>query len=258
MFQLSKWYLDLVTPDGVAVICYSARLRWGALHLRLASILVDAPGAAAEEATTIRAVERPTIGGEELRWRSGPLDVEGTWHRRHPGFRVTLYRDRAHAFRWACRMPLAAAEVRWGTRRYAGPGYVETLTMTGSPTHLPFRRLRWGRHLSAEHAVVWIEWAEGVAERWVWRDGVRQPGAGSTDGRTIRLAEGSELRLGPSRDIRDQLVLPGLGAILPDLLTRVTGSLRSLREHRVVSRSTLSQDGRPPDEGWAVHEEVTW
>ena len=29
MFTLTKWYLDLVTDDGLAVVAYSARLRWG-------------------------------------------------------------------------------------------------------------------------------------------------------------------------------------------------------------------------------------
>ena len=258
MFRLNKWYLDLVTPEGVAVICYAARLRWGPLHLRFASILVDAPGAPPREANSIRAVERPSVTGGELHWRSGPLDVDGVWRRRNAGIRETLLRDRTHAIRWVCRMPLADAEVRWGRRRFAGLGYVETIAMTGSPVRLPFRTLRWGRHLSPEHAVVWIEWVDGADGRWVWRDGVRQPDAGPTEAGTISLGTGSELRLGPSRVIRDQPVLPEIGILFPELLTRAVGALRSLRERRNVSRSTLYQDGRPLDEGWAVHEEVTW
>ena len=120
MFQLSKWYLDLTTPDGVAVICYAARLRWGLVRLRYASILVAVPGEHPEEAFSVRQVERPMINRGTVRWRSEPLDVDGEWHRRQPAIRETLLRDQSGAIRWLCRMPLATAEVRWGDRRFSG------------------------------------------------------------------------------------------------------------------------------------------
>src|SRR5665647_1670462 len=110
MFQLSKWYLDLTTPDGIAVICYSARLRWGPLRLRYASILLAIPGAKPEEAFSIRQVERPRLEGGTLRWSSDTLDVHGEWCRRQPPIRETLRRDQTGAIRWACRMPVADAE----------------------------------------------------------------------------------------------------------------------------------------------------
>ena len=33
MFLLTKWYLDLVTPEGTALIAYAARLRWGRFRM---------------------------------------------------------------------------------------------------------------------------------------------------------------------------------------------------------------------------------
>ncbi len=258
MFQLNKWYLDLVTPDGVVVVCYSARLRWGALRLRFASILLHVPGARPEEAVTVRRVERPVIDRGNLRWSSEALDVHGEWRRQRPAIRETLLRSDAGAFRWSCRMPLAAAEAQWGHRRFAGLGYVESLGMTVSPTQLPFRTLRWGRHLSPEHSLVWIDWIGNVSGRWVWLDGVRQQGAGLAEDGTIRLPEGRHLQLHDSRDIRNQLVLPAVGALLPGIASRVAGSLGTLREHKMVSRSALYQDERPLDSGWTVHEVVTW
>jgi hypothetical protein len=258
VFQLNKWYLDLVTPEGAVVVCYAGRLRWGALRLRFASILLDVPGARPEEAATVRGVERPAIEGDRLRWSSEALDVEGEWRRLRPAIRETLLRDGTGAFRWSCRMPLAAAEVRWGRRRFAGLGYVESLGMTVSPTRLPFRTLRWGRHLSPEHSLVWIDWSGDVSGRWVWLDGVRQVGAAMGADETLGLLEGRHLLLRDSRDIRNQLVLPAVGAVLPGIASRVAGSLGTLSEHKMVSRSTLYQDDRPLDLGWTVHEMVTW
>jgi hypothetical protein len=258
MFQLSKWYLDLATPDGTAVICYAARLRWGPVHLRYASILLDIPGARPEEAVTVRRVERPVIDRGMLRWRSETLDVHGEWRRQQPAIRETLLRGGAGAVRWSCRMPLAAAQVQWGRRRFAGLGYVESLGMTVAPTRLPFRTLRWGRHLSQEHSLVWIDWIGEVSGRWIWLDGVRQQGATFSDDGMIHLTGGRGLRLRDSRDIRDRLVLPSVGAVLPGMASRWAGSLGTLREHKMVARSALYQDQVSLDSGWTVHEIVTW
>jgi hypothetical protein len=258
VFLLNKWYLDLVTPDGAVVVCYSARLRWGATRLRVASILLDVPGATPEEAVTVRRVERPVIDREGLRWSSETLDVHGEWRRLRPAIRETLLRDGIGAVRWSCRVPLATAEIQWGHRRFAGLGYVESLGMTVSPTRLPFRTLRWGRHLSPEHSLVWIDWSGDVSGRWVWLDEVRQRGATLGQDETIHLPEGRHLDLRDSREIRDQLVFPAIGALLPGIASRVAGSLGTLREHKRVSRSALYQDERSLDSGWTVHEVVTW
>jgi hypothetical protein len=258
MFRLSKWYLDLVTPDGAAVICYAARLRWGPLRLRYASVLLDIPGAKPEEAVTVRRVERPVIDRGILRWRSDSLDVQGEWRRQRPAVRETLQRGRAGAVRWSCRMPLATAEVQWGRRRFTGLGYVESLGMTISPTRLPFRTLRWGRHLSPEHWLTWIDWTGEVSGRWIWLDGARQHGATFSDDGTIHLAGGRRLHLRDSRDIRNRLVLPAVGGVLPGVASRWAGSLATLREHKMVARSTLYEDLVPLDAGWTVHEIVEW
>lgn len=257
MFHLGKWYLDLVTPDGTAVICYAARLRWGPLRLRYASILVAPPRAETEEAATVRRVERPGIDRDILRWRSGPLDVQGEWRRRRPAIRETLQRDGAGAVRWSCRMPLADAEVQWGGRRFAGLGYVESLGLTIPPTQLPFRTLRWGRHLSRDHCLIWIDWTGEVSGRWIWLDGVRQPEATFSGEGMIRLANGRSLHLRDSRDLQNRLVLPSVAAVIPAIAARRAGSLATLHEHKMVARSALHQDEKPLDGGWTVCEIVT-
>lgn len=258
MFQLSKWYLDLVTPDGIAVLCYAARLRWGPVRLRYASILLDIPGAKPEEAATVRRVERPVIDRGILRWRSNSLGVHGEWRRQRPMLRETLQRSRAGAVRWSCRMPLATAEVQWGGRGFAGLGYVESLGMTIPPTRLPFRRMRWGRHLSREHWLAWIEWNGQLPGQWIWLDGVRQDGVTFTDEGTIHLAGGWQLQLRDSRDIRNRVVLPSIGAMFAGIASRWAGSLATLREHKMVARSAPYEDQVRLDEGWTVHEIVEW
>lgn len=257
MFQLSKWYLDLTTPDGTAVICYSARLRWGPVRVRYSSILLAIPGAKPEEAFSIRHVDRPLIADGIVRWHSEALGVIGEWRREQPAIRETLMRAPAGAIRWSCRMPLATAAVQWRSRRFTGLGYVESLGMTLPPTQMPFRTLRWGRHLSSEHSLVWIDWSGEVPGQWVWLDGVRQQGVTfGTDG-TIQLPGERGLQLFDAHDIRNQPVLPSLLTALPGVASRVTGSLGTLHEHKMVARSALHDGLLPLDSGWTVHEVVT-
>lgn len=54
MFHLLKWYLDVVTDDGGVAIGYAARLRWGAVRVGYASLLLAAPSGSCREQATLR------------------------------------------------------------------------------------------------------------------------------------------------------------------------------------------------------------
>ncbi len=205
----------------------------------------------------MRRVDRPSIDHAAVRWHSDVLDVHGEWLRLQPAVRETLVRDHTGAIRWSCRAPLAAAEVRWGRRRFSGLGYVESLGMTMPPTQMPFHTLRWGRHLSSEHSLVWIDWSGKVPGQWVWLDGVRQRGVTfATDG-AIQLSGGRRLELNESRDIRNQPVLPAMVTALPGIAQHLAGSLGALHEHKMVACSSLHDGQLSLHRGWTVHEVVT-
>jgi hypothetical protein len=47
--------------------------------------------------------------------------------------------------------------------------------------------------------------------------------------------------------------------VAPVLAARVAGRLATMQEHNELSRSSLvDAGGRALDEGWAIHEVVTW
>jgi hypothetical protein len=258
MFQLDKWYLDVVTEAGAAAFFYAARLRWGLLRYGYASAFYAAPGAAPHELATRRHIEWPSEDQDTITWHSAPLRVLGRWRRAAAPIARSLVDDPADALHWTCHMPRAHASTQVGDTQLEGLGYVESLRLSVPPWKLPMRTLRWGRHASAGHSVLWIEWTGADERRWVWLDGALQPAATLTGAGLSGLEDGSALRLDPDRDLRDGPLLATIGGPLPGLARRLAGPLGRIHERKHLSRSALVREGRQLDQGWSVHEEVTW
>ena len=258
MFLLDKWYLDVVTDEGAAAIFYAARLRWGLLRQGYASALYVAPGAAPREQATRRHFEWPHEDQDTITWHNEPLRVLAHWRRDAAPMARSLVEDPADAIHWTCHMPRARASAQVGDTRLEGLGYVESLRLRVPPWKLPFRTLRWGRHASSHHSVVWIEWTGAEERRWVWLDGALQPAATLVEAGLSGLEGESALQLEPFRDLRDSPLLATIGGPLPGLARRLAGPLGRMHERKHLSRSAIVSSGRQLDRGWTVHEEVTW
>jgi hypothetical protein len=257
LFHLLKWYLDLVTDQGTVLILYSARIRWGRLRVGYGSLLHADQGMPEREASTIRRVEQPRLRAGVVTWQSAPLEVRGRWIGDAPPICRTLASGADGAIEWTCHMPRARASVLCGDRELTGLGYVESLDLTIPPSALPFRTLRWGRHVSSDHSVVWIDWIGQNTRRWIWLDGEEQPAATVEDSGIAGLAGEAALRLNGARDVRNRPVLASLTGISPSLLRRVAGGVAGMHEHKWLSRSSIVRAGQPLDRGWTLHEVVT-
>jgi hypothetical protein len=253
-FELSKWYLDAVGEDGEVFIGYRAALRWRRLRVSYAAALTGG----AEEARTassVRAEEEPLLRMGSLAWAAPALGLEGTWTGDAPALLRTLYDSPGGSVVWACLFPRAQARVRIGERELHGLGYAERLEMTLPPWKLPLDTLRWGRFLSPDRFVVWIDWQAPERSRtWVFVDGQEEREARvseeeiSFEGGRLRLPQASRL---PLRDGR-------LSHLLRDLSLPLRLSRRALamQETKWRSRGRLETRGAPPAEGWAIHEVV--
>ena len=256
MFRLHKWYLDVVTDTGDVLILYAGTVEWGRIAFDYASVLQYRDGVT-RDVQSVRRVAQPRLQADAVTWRSGPLRVEGQWIRDAPEIQRTLVNGPDGLINWTCHMPRAQATVQFHEEKIAGLGYVESLTLTIPPSKLPFRTLRWGRHLSDRHWIVWIGWT-GCGDRlWIWMDGEEQPAAALVDGAPSRLDGGARLRLSSARDVRDRNVLESLTGLPAAMTPRIAGSLAGLHEHKQVSRSSLVIADHAIDHGWALHEVVT-
>lgn len=258
-FTLEKWYLDVVTDDGAAFVGYVADVAWHGLHLCYTSRLLAPPDTPPGEATALGDPARPVVALDGLSWTSAPLGLHGVWRGLEGPIEQTLLTSAAGAIEWSCLMPRARATVVTAAGRVEGLGYAERLRLSLPPWAFPFHTLRWGRHVSADHAVVWIEWDGEQAMRATWLDGVPQPAAHAVASGVAALEGQRVLHWHEGRDLSRRAVGTTIAHVAPALAARVAGRLATMHEHKQLSRSSIvNADGRKLDEGWTIHEVVTW
>lgn len=258
MFELVKWYLDLVTDCGSVLVGYSVRCRFGPIGFRYASLLHAPANGPPIERTTLRGARAPELKEDTLRWHVPRLRFDGAWQRLDAPLAETLLDEERGRIEWHCHLPRARVTGRIGDEIIAGMGYAEELRVTCPPWQLPFRTLRWGRYHSAEQSLLWIEWTGGLDRRWFWLDGRAEPGAELDEQGVSGLSGRRALRFEDHSIVRDRRVLEAATRILPSAMQDHIGPLAGMREEKWLARSVVTQDGIVVDHGWTVHEQVRW
>jgi hypothetical protein len=252
-FSLVKWYLDCVTEQGDTAILYCADLCWRGVHARYSSSLVASGGAVTTQSSMARF--DLNAGEQHIAVDLPRLGISGRWNARAEPVRSCIYREPAGAVEWDCLQPASAVTLRIGDREFAGLGYAECLTLTLPPWQLPLRELRWGRFVSPEDSIAWIDWRGPYSTRLAVHNGRLTDALAISDSEvtvgdaTLRLADSLTLRAGTL----GATVFPGaglLGKLLP-------ASLRNIDERKGRSRATLATPAGESS-GWAIHEVVLW
>ena len=253
-FTLVKWYMDCVSDAGGAAILYCADLRWRGLHATMGSVLES--GAGAEERTrTVLGRQRIVRSGDEIRVEHPRLKVSGRWRRVSAPAKRTVYEEPGGSIVWDCLQPSSQVQMRIGERELIGLGYAECLTLTLPSWRLPIRFLRWGRFVSPDHSLAWIDWQGEHSTRFAVFNG-RECGLlavsvseVTTDGASLRIDRGDTLRAGRlNSTILNHA--PALKRLFP-------ASLFNIREQKWKSRGTLIHSGQE-SHGWVIHEVVEW
>jgi hypothetical protein len=167
----------------------------------------------------------------------------------------TLLDNEAGRVHWHCLSPRADATVRIADRTVRGLGYAERLVMTVKPWRLPFNELRWGRFLSSDDYLIWIDWRGGLSRTWAFLNGTERQGAVVTD-QSVSLDDEVRLAMEEDRMIRS-------GSLSNTALRslRAAASLvprwRRAHESKWIARGTL-QKVSGSSTGWALHEVVRW
>jgi hypothetical protein len=256
MFILSKWYCDCVSDDGTAFVGHWARMRWGLVTIPYAASLHKPVGEATRERYSIRTSGAPTVRDGELRWGCKRLGIRGTWTASAPGIRRTLLDAEDGSIDWHCHLPCTQASIELdGTDRISGLGYAEQLTLTVKPWRLPFEELRWGRFLSGEDAVTWIEQRGSEPRQWVFHNGSELRAATISTERVELPNDRGFVALRDAVVLREgRLVSTALRAI-PAASVWLPRGIRNAHETKWLARGTFTTRERSSS-GWVIHEVV--
>lgn len=256
-FLLKKWYLDCVAENGDAAILYVAILQWRTLSLAYAGLLTISGDNVASD-FSLRDTAEPESVAERIRLCLPSLHAEGSWIARRAPIRRTIYENEHGKVEWHCLQPMAEVDLLLRADvRIHGLGYAECLTLSLLPWHLPLSHLQWGRYLSDEDAMVWIDWQGPVPKRVIVHNGEERQADSideshlafsSPDGR-LELDRGLVLRHGRLGDtVLSKISL--LAGLLPKKMLTVD-------ECKWRSRATL-RTTNAMSSGWAIHEVVQW
>jgi hypothetical protein len=245
--------MDCVTDLGDAVILYCAKLHWRGLHLAYSSFLSAHEDSIESHSSLTRC--RLSLSDGQILVEFPRLHVSGRWKSDAAPVQHTVFENAAGSVHWNCLQPRSSVALRVGERELTGLGYAECLTLTLPPWQLPMRQLRWGRFVSPDDSLAWIDWQGEYSTRFAIHNGSKCEIRSVSDSEiaiqdaTLRMENRLSLRAGRL----GSTVLPGapaLGKLFPH-------SLFDIEEQKWRSRGRLDAQDRS-SQGWVIHEVVHW
>lgn len=254
-FRLTKWYLDCVSDTGDAAIVYAARVEWRKLRLNYSSLLSRISGTITTRTSMTRLSPQPA--SQDRCWLDAPrLELTGEWRGIDPPIAQTFLQTDKGSVRWDCVQPRSHARIVIGDHIVEGLGYAERLSLTIPPWQLPLQRLQWGRWLSKDSSIVWVDWEGTHSGQWVWQNSVPID-ASQVAPDQIDFGSGQKLHFDRAFPLRagrvDRTVLPAASS-----LARVfPRSMFGIKETKWLSGGEFIAEKKQPS-GWAIHEVVEW
>lgn len=172
-FTLEKWYVDVLSDDGVVLILYLGRV--AVLGRPVARFTADLflPGGVVISGHA--SVPRVEAGGDTLVfgpavmephrivWETRGISGELHFAPRYESVELIapFLRVGDRRLRWTIEIPDAdvSGVVRWNgsERKISGRGYRDWVWFDIAPWRFPVRELRWGRAVAGSFASAWVE-----------------------------------------------------------------------------------------------------
>lgn len=164
-FYFYKWYADLIDEETNDVtIIYMGEVEWNILKLTFTNILEFLERKKLISKATFSNYHRPIY--EKDIFQINSMEIEAKWETKQKPIIEKLY-ENAHGYiLWECFLPHALGDIKSNEKLHQGFGYIEKLTMTIKPWQIPIDILRWGRFLSENHCIIWIQW-QGKEEKFL-------------------------------------------------------------------------------------------
>lgn len=192
-----------------------------------------------------------------MTWRHAQLGLEGEWQALSPAFEKDLLSSGGRTVNWSVLQP--SSRVRITTENgntFKGLGSCERLNLTIPPWKLGLTELTWGRFVSETNSVVWLEWkGQHPLRLMYWNSRSMEPveiSASKVAAKDLQVAISGE------RTLRSGTIGSEILSNVPKVLELVPLALLRVHERKKLGRGVLQAIDGTTDEGWVIHEKVTW
>jgi hypothetical protein len=256
-FNLEKLYLDLIDDNGNCFVLYSAKLKAGLIRINYSGLIFSDSDGMTIEKSSLSKLDG-TLINDLLIFNNPLLKVTGNWLQTEKPFSSLLYNDEINnELTWNCHHPKALAEVTFRDKTYKGFGYAETLTLGIKPWKLPIDELRWGRFLSDNYAITWINWKGSHPLNKIFCNGVEYNDPVFEPERIV-FGKGVYILTFLQPAIVRKGKLASLFSNMPWLKVIFTSRTLNIVELKYKAKSTFTGISGIHDTGWALYEVVTW
>lgn len=256
-FRLEKMYFDCIDEDGNCVILYWETLEICYLKFNYSGLVFsDSKNETIEDYTKKRSPQ--PITSPILQIDSSPLQIKGSWKRTDNPIVDSLFKDTENReLIWDCHHPKALAKIEYNGKTFKGYGYAETLFLPVKPWKLPFERLRWGRFLSDNCTIIWIQWKGKSPLNKIWYNGKEYNDGVFFEDR-VTFNKGCFVLLFQNiSTLRNKKIINALPK-LHILKIILSSCILNGNETKYKARTAFSHDGKILEYGWSLYETVTW
>lgn len=251
-FLLTKWYFD-ITPDQETFIGYAAHVHWKKIQIGYSGYLTLI-GSALQSYNSFKTMSIPSMDSSAIQWKAN--QVEALWRSLEQPIDELLLDSPKGSIRWHVLFPKAAGTFTIGGRTFSGHGYAERMDITIPVWNIPIRKLYWGRYLSPDHTIIWIEWQGPVPKLLIYCNGKKYESGTITNSHVV--FDRFELELKPGKTLRKGSIGSTIFSGVARIAALFPSSIFSLEENKWTGLGLLREGGSPLDSGRYIHEVVTW
>lgn len=255
--KLTKWYLDFVSDDGVAALCYSAKLSYHDLSLGYSALVTGQYNGEFKAQYSLQN-PMPEITADVLHWQAAKSATAFSWQTTGMSASqpLALWQTEEGGVVWHNLIPGAQAQMHHDHQLTFGRGYVEQLSLDIPPWKLPIKRLRWGRFVGSQLTLVWIQWhlRDGSTKQWLTLNQQAVEHFSLSDQR-VSCAAG-RLQIGPGSPIRQGFLRDTAFSGTAFLQRFLPKAVLDIHEHKQLAPAAFYSDGQATLDGWVIDEVV--
>jgi hypothetical protein len=256
-FKLDKLYLDCIDDHGNCFIIYRAKLKFYFIQVTYSELIFSDTNGVTIEKKSLKKTREPLIKDLLLLYDHF-LQIKGSWKRAENPLPLLSFKEGMNnELIWNCHHPKALTEIEYEKNTYTGFGYAETLSLTIKPWNLPIEELKWGRFLSDNYTITWIDWKGSNPQHKIFCNGIEYNDTIFEADRII-FGDGVFCLIFTEIRVIREGKLSNIFSKMPWLKIILNRRMLNTTEIKYKAKSTLNLNREIKASGWSLYEIVIW